>query len=112
MPTKPLPPNGPTRRAIEQLFRELMPRWGNDEVVKGYAAVEKAEAEAEAFEEKILANKKLVALQTKASKLRREFNAEKDKVKEVVKKLHNYYLANGITPYLVRELNRLIAVKK
>ena len=107
-----IPLDQPTRRTIETLFKDLIQRsWARDEIDPLYLKYQEANDRADKFEEELLKNKTLKRLNVAKEKAYRTWYAKDKKIKEQAIILRRQYLANGITPNLIKELNKLLGCK-
>jgi hypothetical protein len=102
----------PNRRMIEMLFRDLLRsnHGGYDGADSDplWVKFRRLDDAAEALEQKLLNNPKLRKLQ-KAAQLARSAALAKDRERtSEVRTLHQRYLANGVSPQLIKDLNALL----
>ena len=92
---------------VESLFRELSNIMGG-RYRTDHTAYDKAQAEHDALEEKLLENRKLKALKKKCNALRYTIDRRKELHQKELNKVRNRYLANGLTPAVLKSLNILL----
>jgi len=101
---KPLPMDKPTRRTIEELFRELANssnRWDNDEI-------QAISQELDQLKDELHNVPPVKKLERRLCEARRKHHQIKDAVKEKLVKVRRRYLAKGLTPSVLKEIEKLV----
>lgn len=94
---------GPTRRDVQNLIRELMQlyqRWQTPAIVK-------AREEINAFRERLLDNPKLKAAQKRLDRMENNLRSNNEKGRENVLKVFRLFQAKGLTPQVCRLVGEL-----
>lgn len=95
----------PSRRTIERLLRELESdaRWDRDD-----QEYQKASHAADALEDELKKNPELRRLKKLESKLYQALQETSHARKNLVAHVRRLYLANGLTPYVQEEMNKVL----
>jgi hypothetical protein len=99
----------PSRRTVEQLFRDLI-GYNSDlqEASSVHADYRRAEGEAESFKKKLLDNKKLKQLEAKEERLRDKWYEIERRFKRRAVELRMIYQSEGLTDRVKKELSKLV----
>ena len=103
--SKPQPIDKPTRRTVEQLFRELQ---NSPRSVAANNAYQQAREECEALEERLLSAKRYKDLCAKRDRLYQRMHDLTEKRRESLRVVRMQYLACGLTPKVEAAIKRLV----
>jgi hypothetical protein len=103
MSTKPLPLDKPTRRGIDELFRQLT-NYHDD----SWEACQQLRAEVELLEKKLLDVPAYRKLKAKADAAYRAYHARRARLRKKAGQLRLEYCARGLTPDIKRRINALV----
>lgn len=110
MATKPLPIDKPTRRTVEQLFRDL--RRCSTSECPHYREYQRLREERDALEKKLLNVPAYKSLKQRGDRAYSRHCDRDRKLATRIHDVHRLYLANGLTAKVVAEINKLLKFAK